>query len=66
MSIRLQAIKSYYLYAQNSYEEKKPARYEQVVTEVKDFTDRYPESELLKDAERYASLSQNNHQTITK
>jgi len=57
---KMQVVKSYYLYAQNSYEEKKLARYEQVVTEVEDFTDRYPESELLKDAERYASLSQNS------
>ncbi|MBA4167462.1 MAG: outer membrane protein assembly factor BamD [Chitinophagaceae bacterium] len=57
---KLQVIKSYFLYAQNSIEDKKPARYEQVVTEVNDFTDRYPESSHLKDAERYASLSQEN------
>ena len=57
---KLQIIKSYFLYAQNSIEEKKPARYEQVVAEVNDFTDRFPESNLLKDAQRYASLSQNN------
>lgn len=57
---KLQVIKSYYLYAQNSIDLRKPVRYEQVVTEVNDFTDRYPESSLLKDAEHYASLSQNN------
>lgn len=57
---KLQVIKSYFLYAQNSIEDKKPARYEQVVTEVNDFTDRYPESSLTKDAQRYASLSQEN------
>ncbi len=28
-----------------------------MVTEVNDFTDRFPESELLKEAERYANLS---------
>ena len=61
---KLQAIKSYYLYAQNSVEEKKAARYEQVVTEVNDFNDRYPESELRKDAEHYATLSQNNIKQI--
>lgn len=57
---KLQAIRSYYLYAENSIEDKKVARYEQVVNEVNDFYDRYPESELTKDAERYATLSQNN------
>jgi outer membrane protein assembly factor BamD len=57
---KLQAIKSYYLYAQNSIEDKKPARYEQVINEVNDFADRYPDSNLLKEAERYATLSQNN------
>lgn len=57
---KLQVIKSYYLYAQNSVEEKKAARYEQVVSEVNDFTDRFPESSHLQDAEHFASLSQNN------
>lgn len=61
---KLQAIKSYYLYAENSIEDKKAARYEQVITEVNDFNDRYPESALLKDAERYANLSQNNIKQI--
>jgi len=57
---KLQAIKSYYLYAENSIDEKKAARYEQVITEVNDFNDRYPDSELKGQAERYATLSQNN------
>jgi outer membrane protein assembly factor BamD len=61
---KLQVIKSYYLYAENSIDEKKPARYEQVVTEVNDFMDRYPESPLKKEAERYATLSQNNIKQI--
>jgi outer membrane protein assembly factor BamD len=61
---KLQAIKSYYLYAENSVEARKAARYEQVITEVNDFTDRYPDSELRKDAERYATLSQTNLKQI--
>lgn len=61
---KLQAIKSYFLYAENSVEEKKPARYEQVITEVNDFNDRYPDSELRSDAEHYATLSQNNIKQI--
>lgn len=61
---KLEAIKSYYLYAENSIEERKAARYEQVINEVNDFNDRYPESALAKDAERYATLSQNNIKQI--
>ncbi len=61
---KLQVIKSYYLYAENSVQDKKAARYEQVVTECNDFTDRFPESALLPEVERYASLSQNNIKEI--
>lgn len=61
---KLQAIKSYYLYAENSIEDKRVARYEQVVNEVNDFNDRYPESGLIKEAERYSTLSQNNIKQI--
>jgi outer membrane protein assembly factor BamD len=57
---KLQVIKSYYLYAENSYEDKKAARYEQVITECNDFSDRFPESKLGKEVEKYLSLSQNN------
>jgi outer membrane protein assembly factor BamD len=61
---KLQAIRSFYLFAENSIETKKLARYEQVITEVNDFYDRYPESTLTKDAERFATLSQNNIKQI--
>ncbi len=57
---KLQVIKSYYQFAGNSIEEKKPARYEQVVTECNDFIDRFPESPLIKEVERYLKLSKNN------
>ncbi len=57
---KLQVIRSYYLFAQNSIEEKKPARYEQVITECNDFMDRFPESKLLKEVENYLNLSKNN------
>jgi outer membrane protein assembly factor BamD len=57
---KFQVIKSYYLYAKNSVEEKQVARYEQVITECNDFADRFPESKLSKDVEHYSSLSQNN------
>lgn len=57
---KLQIIKSYYQFAGNSVEERKPARYEQVVTECNDFIDRFPESGLVKEVERYLALSKNN------
>jgi outer membrane protein assembly factor BamD len=57
---KLQVIKSYYLFAMNSVEEKKTARFEQVITECNDFIDRFPESSLKKEVENYQSLSKNN------
>ena len=44
---------------------KKAARYEQVVTECNDFVDRFPESKLLADVQRYSNLSQNNIKAIS-
>ena len=57
---KLQVIKSYYLFASNSVDDKKTARYEQVVTECNDFIDRFPESNLKTEVERYLNLSQTN------
>ena len=61
---KLQVIKSYYLFAKNSYEDKVPARMEQVITECNDFADRFPDSKLMKDVERYRNLSQNTIKSI--
>jgi outer membrane protein assembly factor BamD len=63
---KLMIIKSYYKYATLSIVEKQPARYEKVISEVEDFQDRYPESKLLKEAERYLTLSQNNLKALSK
>ena len=57
---KLQIIKSYFEYANLSIEDKKEERFEQVITEYHDFVDRYPESKLIKEAERYFTLSQTN------
>lgn len=54
---KLMIIKSYYKYANMSIEERQEERYAKVVSEVQDFQDRYPESKLLKEAERYLTLS---------
>ncbi len=45
---KLYIIKSDYLYAIKSLEEKKKARLEQVLTDINDFNDRFPESKLKK------------------
>jgi outer membrane protein assembly factor BamD len=63
---KLQIIKSYYKYASLSIQEKREERYLKVIGEVQDFQDRYPESKLLKEAERYLTLSSNNIKSIPK
>lgn len=57
---KFQIIKSYYQFATNSIEDKKTARYEQVVTECNDFIDRFPDSKLRKEVDSYLNLSKNN------
>jgi outer membrane protein assembly factor BamD len=57
---KFMVIKSYYKFAELSVEEKKAERFEQVITECNDFIDRFPDSKLLKDAEYYITLSENN------
>jgi outer membrane protein assembly factor BamD len=61
---KLQVIKSYYLFAENSIEDKKVVRFEQVITECNDFIDRFPESGLKKEVENYQTLSKNNLKAI--
>jgi outer membrane protein assembly factor BamD len=53
-------IKAYFLYAQNSVEEKQSERFDKVVSECIDFTDRYPESKLTKTVDYYKTQSLNN------
>jgi len=55
---KLMIIKSYFRYAELSVEEKKTERFEHVIEEVQDFVDRFPESDLRKDAESYQHQSQ--------
>lgn len=63
---KLMVIRSYYEYAKLSITEKQKERYEQVVTEYNDFADHYPESKLMKEAEKYYNLSQNNLKALAK
>lgn len=57
---KLMAIKSYFRFAELSIEEKKVERFEQVINECHEFTDRFPESKLKKEADEYLKLSQTN------
>lgn len=57
---KLMIIKSYYQFAGLSIEEKKVERYEQVINECYEFTDRFPDSKLKKEAETFLNLSQTN------
>jgi outer membrane protein assembly factor BamD len=57
---KLMIIKSYYQYAGMSIEEKQKERFTKVIEEYYDFVDRFPESGLLKEAEKYFNLSSNN------
>lgn len=61
---KLQVIRSYYLFANNSIDEKRLGRFEQVVTECNDFIDRFSESTYLKEVERYLAQTQNNIKSI--
>ena len=61
---KLQSIKSYYKFAKLSYIEKQIERYEKVITECQDFADRFPESQLMKEAQEYGNLSKNNIKDI--
>ena len=62
---KLMSIKSYYRFAEMSIEEKKAERFEKVIEECNDFTDRFPQSELSKEVERFLTLSQNNLKNIS-
>ena len=57
---KLKTVKSYYRFAKLSIPEKQIERYEKVISEYDDFVDRYPDSKLLKEAESFRNLSQNN------
>jgi outer membrane protein assembly factor BamD len=57
---KLKAVKAFYSYAKNSIEEKQVERYEKVIEEYRDFSDRFPDSKLTKKVLEYYNLSVNN------
>src|SRR5687767_887807 len=62
---KLMVIKSYFKFAELSVDERKAERYEHVISECNDFVDRFPESKLVKEVERYISLSNNNIKNLS-
>ena len=58
------SIKSYYKYAEMSIVDKQEERFEQVISQVEDFNQRFPDSKLLADANSYRTQSENNLRKI--
>ncbi|TAF54356.1 MAG: outer membrane protein assembly factor BamD [Sphingobacteriia bacterium] len=56
---KLRMIKSYFKYAEMSYEEKQKERFEKVLTECQDFTDRFTDSKYLEEVNKYKSQTNN-------
>jgi outer membrane protein assembly factor BamD len=61
---KLQGIKAYYRFAKLSIADKQLERFEKVLTEYQDFTDRFPESFLKEEAKEFNNLSINNIKEI--
>lgn len=56
---KLQVIKSYFRYAEMSYEEKQKERFEKVISECVDFQDRFADSKYLEEVNKFKLQSTN-------
>ncbi len=56
---KLMIIKSYYEYAKKSIPVKQLERFEKVLDECADFTDRFPDSKLVSDVKKFKSQTEN-------
>jgi outer membrane protein assembly factor BamD len=56
---KLQMIKSYFKYAEQSYEEKQVERFEKVLSECVDFNERFTDSKLLIEVNKYKTQTTN-------
>jgi outer membrane protein assembly factor BamD len=56
---KLQMIKAYYKYAEMSYEEKQKERFQKVLSECIDFSDRFTDSKYLEEVNKYKTQSDN-------
>lgn len=61
---KLMVIKSYFRFAEMSIDAKKEERFGQVIDQVDEFIDRFPESKFKTEAESYRNLSQTNIKNI--
>lgn len=61
---KFMVIKSYYEYAKNSIDSKKMERFEQVLDECADFSDRFPDSPLMQDVSKFKNQSENQIKSI--
>lgn len=62
---KIMAIKSYFLFAEMSVEEKRAERYQKVIDECHDFLDRFPQSKFTKEAQEYLTQSQDKFKTYS-
>jgi outer membrane protein assembly factor BamD len=63
---KLMIIRSYYRFAEMSVDDKKAERYEKVIEECNDFTDRFPESRFRKESDQYLADCQRNIKTLNQ
>ncbi len=63
---KLLIIKSYFKYAELSYEDKQKERYEKVLSECNDFTERFSTSKLLADVTKVKTETNNFLKTLKK
>jgi outer membrane protein assembly factor BamD len=63
---KLLVIKSYFKYAEMSYEEKQKERYEKVRTEINDFSERFAESKHRDEVNKYKTQTDNLIKNLTK
>lgn len=62
---KMMAIKAFYQFTEQSVEEKKEERFEQVIAECNDFKDRFPQSPFSKEIEKYLALAQTSLKNFT-
>jgi outer membrane protein assembly factor BamD len=56
---KYQEIRSYYKYAEMSYEEKQKERFEKVLSECADFSERFTDSKFLEEVNKYKTQTNN-------
>lgn len=62
---KMMAIKAFYQFTELSVEEKRSERFEKVIDECNEFMDRFPQSPLSKEVEKYLNLAQINLKNST-